>query len=81
MNHKQKVHMARRMQTKQERKGDTIRLPVLPHGTMISRLFTSQAWMMRKIARMNRGQFKQAPVAEDVKPVEAVEAEIVTEPA
>ena len=67
--------MARKMQMKIERGGG----PIHQHnGMMISRLFTSKAWMERKIARANRGKIVHAPVAEDVTPVEHVEAEVVT---
>ena len=51
LSHKQKLKLARKpgMRTRAERKTSIlIQIPTLPHGTMISRHFTTKQWIDRR---------------------------------
>lgn len=80
MNHKQKVHLARKLMNKVERiTSNKIQLPAFPRGTMISRLFTSAGWMRRKMARAGQFVIETAIPEEKVSEIKAEETKESTQ--
>lgn len=62
LTHPQKKTMARKMMSKLERKtAFRISIPKFPRGTMISRVWTSDQWMKRKLARAGQFEFDITP--------------------